>query len=315
MVFALGNRRWLSLVILLLAFAAVLLSALPAGAQGTPENAFPPPDGTTWGDPLSMGEGEAKTFVTLDADGNPSLVGIYFDEAALSGLPEEPSDGGWDIKDADGKILMPCCGHEYIVPLPETAAATPFENVVVNWNPTGHPPAGVYDAPHFDLHFYTIPNEEREAIAVATYDTMCNVPNPPDVGGEHPVAVNCETLDQAVMPLPDDQMPPGYTSVAEVAPGMGNHLVNLQAPELLGEAPFTYTWIYGAYGGRLIFYEPMITLAFLQEQNEEACASIPMPEAMPEPGYYPAQYCIRYLPGEEDGAGAYVVSLESFVEF
>lgn len=315
MVFALWNRRWLNLVILLLAFVALLLSALSAKAQSVSETPFPPPDGTTWGEPLPLGSGEAKAFVTLDEDGHPRLAGISLDEAALSDLPEEPGDGRWDVKDTGGNVIMSCCGHEYILPLPEEAAATPFENIIINWNPTGHPPAGIYDAPHFDLHFYTIPNEERVVIAPAASNEMCSAPNPPDIGGEHPVPVSCETFKMATMPLPEDQLPPGYTSVGEVAPGMGDHLVNLQAPELLGEAPFTYTWIYGAYGGRLIFYEPMITLAYLQEKNEDVCSPIPMPETMPEPGYYPTQYCIRYLPGEEDGAGTYVVSLESFVEY
>lgn len=315
MVFVLWNRRRLSLMILLLALVAVLLSALPAAAQGAPETSFPPPDGTTWGEPQPLGDGEIRTFATLDESGNPRLVGIYFDEAALSGLPQEPSDGSWDIKDAGGNVIFPCCGHETVLEFGEEAGVAPFQHVLVNWNPVGHPPAGVYDAPHFDMHFYITSVEDREAIAPATFDTMCSVPNPPDVGGEHPVPVTCETLEKATMPLPADQTPPGYVSVGEVVPAMGDHLINLEAPELLGEAPFTYTWIYGAYGGRLTFYEPMITLAFLQEKNEDVCTLIPMPEAMPEPGYYPTEYCIRYLPGETDGAGAYAVSLEKFVEF
>jgi hypothetical protein len=36
-----------------------------------------------------------------------------------------------------------------------------------------------------------------------------------------------------------------------------------------------------------------------------------MPEAMPEPGYYPSQYCIRYMSDQD----AFAVTLESFVEY
>jgi len=59
----------------------------------------------------------------------------------------------------------------------------------------------------------------------------------------------------------------------------------------------------------------MITLAFLEERNEEVCTPIAMPEAMSEPGFYPTEYCIRYLAGDGDGNGAFAVSLEKFVEF
>jgi len=217
--------------------------------------------------------------------------------------------------DPDGNILMPCCGHEVVIEFDEEMSAAPFQHALVNWNPVGHPPPGVYDVPHFDFHFYTTSVKDREAIAPAAHDTMCMVPSPADASVMLHLPVTCETLEQAVMPLPDDQMPPGYISVGEVIPGMGDHMVNLQAPELLGEAPFMHTWIYGAYGGRLTFYEPMITLAFLEELTEDVCAEIPMPEAMPVPGFYPTEYCIRHIPSEGDEPGAYVVSLEKFVEF
>jgi hypothetical protein len=300
-------RRSITLVILLFGILAVLL---PVSAQET----FSLPDDTLWGDPQDLGDGQIQTFVTLDELGNPSLVGLYFTEAALSGLPEEMGDGHWDVLDANGKVIIPCCGHEVVLDLPETETPLVFEHVVSNWNPMGHMPAKVYDVPHFDMHFYTISNEDRMAIKSATADTMCSVPNPPDVGGEHPVGVTCETLEEARLPLPDDQLPPGYISADAIEAGMGNHLINSQAPEMAGE-PFTHTWIYGIYGGRITFYEPMITLAFLEEKNEEVCSEIAMPEAMPEPGFYPSQYCIRYLPGDTDGEGVYIVSLESFVEF
>jgi hypothetical protein len=296
--------------ILLLALATTLLAGSSSFAQdlNTPKVPFGP--GTSWGELTGFGNGAIQTFVTADSSGKPEYVGVYFTAGLLSGLPETPSDGKWDVVDGDGNLIIPCCGHEVVLNFPESAATIPFKHFVLNWNPLGHPPAGVYTAPHYDLHFYTISNDERIAIAAATAETMCSVPDPSDTPGEHPVPVSCETLEQAIIPLPENQTPPGYIDVAEVAPGMGNHLVNVTAPEMTGE-PFTYTWIYGAYAGRLTFYEPMIANAFLEERNPETCAAISMPEEMPESGYYPSQYCIRYMSDQD----AFAVTLESFVAY
>jgi hypothetical protein len=300
---------WLRRAITLLTVVFSFLVFLPASAQDT----FPPPDGTVWGDPQPLGNGQIQTFVTPDDAGNPSLVGVAFTESALTGLPQEPSDGRWDVKDASGNVVVPCCGHELVLEFPETDTPILFQHFVINWNPAGHMPADVYDVPHFDLHFYMISNEERMAFEPATADTMCSVPNWPDDGGEQLALVSCETFEEATIPLPADQMPPEYLDVGDVAPGMGNHLIDSQAPEIADGEPFTYTWIYGTYGGRLTFGEPMITIDFLEERNEEVCAEIAMPQAMSEPGFYPSEYCIRYMDGETEGT--FVVSLESFVEY
>jgi hypothetical protein len=305
-------RKTVRIGVAMLALVTTLFAGSSLFAQSSDVQTLPFGAGTRWGGLAGLGNGAIQTFVTADSSGKPEYVGVYFTAGALSGLPETPSDGRWDVVDASGNVIIPCCGHEVVLNFPETESAIPFEHFVLNWNPLGHPPAGVYDAPHFDLHFYTISNDERTAIAAATAETMCSVPNPPDApAGEHPVPVSCDTLEQGTMPLPEAQTPPGYIDVAEIAPGMGNHLVNAAAPELMGTEPFTHTWIYGAYAGRLTFYEPMITNAFFEEHNPETCAAISLPEEMPESGYYPSQYCIRYLSDQD----AFAVTLESFVEF
>lgn len=328
-----SHRRPLVFLIALVISSMTLLAALPAAAQGRIGHTFPPATGTTWGTAQTVGNGQIQTFVTVDSARSPRLVGVYFTEGALSGLPETMSDGRWDVKDANGSVIIPCCGHEFVLDFPASSSVTPFKAFVLNWNPMGHAPSGIYDRPHFDLHFYTIPDSARTAIAAATAETMCSVPNPPEVGGVHPVTVSCETFEIAMFPLSTAHTPPGYISAGAVEPGMGNHLINSRAPELAGPpdprtwrnlginvprdfrakaAEFTHTWIYGANAGRLTFLEPMITLAFLQEQHEKTCTDIAVPEAAAEAGYYPTQYCIRYIAGENGSDGAYVVSLESF---
>lgn len=52
----------------------------------------------------------------------------------------------------------------------------------------------------------------------------------------------------------------------------------------------------------------MITVAFFEERHEEVCTPFGTPQAMPEAGYYPTEYCIRYL----GNADAFTVTLESF---
>jgi hypothetical protein len=308
-------KRFPVLLTVLFVLAAIFMVGVPAFASNPVVGEFPPAEGTHWSDPLDLGDGQVQVFVTLDESDNPLTIGVYFTESALSNLPEELTDGKSSILDADGNVFIPCCGHEFILDVPETDSNLTFEIVGVNWNPVGHPPAGLYEPPHFDLHFYTITDEERLAIEPATAETMCSVPNPPDVGGESLVPVTCETFEEATMPLPDEQMPPGYFNAGAVEPAMGNHLINGAAPEIAEGAPFTHTWIYGTYAGKITFFEPMITLAYLEQLENDVCVDISMPAEMPEPGYYPTQYCMRHLSGDDNGEGAYVVTLEGLIEY
>lgn len=241
---------------------------------------------TEWGDPISVGQGQMKTFVTLNGSGKPKAVGVHFTAAALSGLPAEES--------------------EAVLKFPAAIEATPFDHFGLNWNPHGHAPSGVYSLPHFDFHFYAITEQERAEIkaGTCTNDQDNRIPNPPGV-----VPVTCEVFNRAMQALPADMLPTDYTLIPAVEPEMGNHVIDLTGPEFNGQS-FTHTWIYGAYDGKLIFFEPMITRAFL-EQQKNICQVIKTPEAMPEAGWYPTKYCIRYLRQQD----AYTVSLESFKWF
>lgn len=241
---------------------------------------------TEWGNPISLGQGQMKTFVTLNGSGKPQAVGVHFTAETLSGLPAE--------------------GSESVLNFPTAIEATPFNHFALNWNPHGHDPSEIYTVPHFDFHFYTISQQERADIKAGSCTSAQNnhVPNPPGV-----VPVTCEVFDQAMQALPADMLPTDYTLIPAVEPEMGTHLVDLTSPEFNGQ-PFTHTWIYGAYGGRLTFFEPMIAVSFL-EQQEDVCQTIKTPEAMPEAGWYPTQYCIRYL----NQQNAYTVSFESFKWF
>jgi len=164
--------------------------------------------------------------------------------------------------------------------------------VLLNWNLHGHVPPGVYDVPHFDVHFYMVPIEEVFAI----HDGPCG-----------PELVNCDHFAMAKMPVPDGKMHPDFSDVDAVAPAMGNHLIDLTGHEFHG-MPFTASWIYGVYGGRVTFWEQMVALDYLLSRPN-ACSPIKSPASVAVAGYYPTQRCVRY----DAGADAYVVSLEGFV--
>ncbi|GKZ14523.1 DUF5602 domain-containing protein [Haladaptatus sp. T7] len=257
--------------------------------RGTTD-AGPPSERIAWGPPAAVGNGTIRTFVASTGSGKPRSVGVRFSADALEGLPTAPTDGKWNIP--DGKA--PCCGHETVLGFPETAASIPFRWFMLNWNPTGHPPPDVYAVPHFDFHFYLMPREKRTEIR----------------NGDCPrasTAVTCETLQRGTEPLPSGQRPPDYESLGAVEPGMGNHLMDLTAPEFNGE-PFTHTFLWGTFDGELIFFEPMVTRSFFRDLCTEIRRPITMPTAFPTMGWYPTAYAIRY----SRTGDAYAVSLESF---
>src|SRR5262245_13028749 len=73
------------------------------------------------GEAKPIGNGTARTWVTLGADGKPTAIGVTFTEAALTGLPP---------------ALTPrLIWTEFLLPLPPEASVTGFNHVGLNWNP------------------------------------------------------------------------------------------------------------------------------------------------------------------------------------
>jgi len=271
----------MNIKILLSSLLAVAILLVPVSLAGAAGNGH-----TELGEPVAIGEGQAWTFVTLDDSGKPEAVGLQFNAAALSGLPTETT--ATDLQ------------------FPEAAKSTVFDHFVLDWNPLGHEPPGVYDLPHFDLHFYLIPEEEQALVSAGhcTSAEDSTIPNPP---GEVPVP--CDVFAKAMKPLPIDMAPPDYLLLPVVVPNMGNHMMDPTAAEFSGE-PFTHTWVYGIYDGKITFFEPMITKAFL-ETRPDISVKLKTPEAMAKAGWYPTEYSIRYLP--EGGITSF--SLEGFQRF
>jgi hypothetical protein len=253
----------------------------------------------TQGSDIGLGNGQVSTYAEFQADGTPRAIGVAFSAGVLDGLPSEHSDRHHCFdQNGDGMVTRPdeCSStHEFVIPLPDAVATRsdiPFSWVLLNWNPVGHIPPGVYDTPHFDVHFYMAPIADVFAIA----------------GGPcGPEFVNCEDFETARMPVAANFMHPDFSNVDAVVPAMGNHLIDLSGPEFSGQ-PFTNTWIYGTYGGHVTFYEGMMTLAYLRSRPD-GCSPIKTPPAVEVAGFYPTQYCVRYQASSDQ----YTVSLEAFV--
>jgi hypothetical protein len=247
---------------------------------------------TVRGQSEKIGAGAIQSFLTIDPSGVPIGIGVTMSAGALKQLPRLPNTVSrcFDL-DGDGKHTRhECMGdEERLLDVPDAGApGVPFRWISVNWNPAGH--VAPYAHPHFDFHFHTGPRERIEGIA-------------PGRCGE---LVDCDDFKRASQPVPARYLPPGYVDVGAVVPRMGNHLLDSHSPELKDSLPFTSTFIYGAYEGELIFWEPMITLEYLQK-TRNACLPIRRPEAFREAGYYPTQYCVR-----QDWQGQRTVTLERF---
>jgi hypothetical protein len=240
-----------------------------------------------------IGAGTVQSYVTLEQSGAPRAIGVTLSPGALEQLPPVPNTVSrcFDL-DGNGKHTgHECLGdEERILDVPvDSSAGLPFRWIQVNWNPAGHHHTP-YAQPHFDFHFHTGDRARVEVIA-------------PGRCGE---LVDCGDFKVATRPVPARYVPGGYIDVGAVVPRMGNHLLDSQSPELKDSLPFTNTFIYGAYNGEVIFWEPMITLDFLQS-TKDACLPIKQPQDFRLAGYYPTQYCVR-----QDRRGQRTVSLERF---
>lgn len=254
-----------------------------------------------YGPPSALGGGTVRTYAQIEASA-PRTVGVTFPRTMLSGLPTAMTDGHhcFDV-DGNGQLdpMTECAGgHERELALPTALtqlSGMPLKWALVNWNPHGHGAPGVYDVPHFDFHFYTQPKAERDAI------------RPGPCG----IIVNCEDFARGSIPVPPAYLPADYTDLQMVEVAMGNHLLDQTSPEWNG-APFTRTFIFGSYDGKISFLEPMITHAWLQGlatgQNASGCRPVKQPQAWQIAGWYPQQYCIRYRANRDD----LTVSLENF---
>lgn len=160
-------------------------------------------------------------------------------------------------------------GHEmkeYVLHLPY--AVKPYKFITLDWNPHGHEPSGIYDKPHFDFHFYFVSRAFQQGITCGQQDSEC------------------------LKEVPSKYQVPRYVATPGGVPKMGWHWLDSLSPELNGKI-FKRTYIYGYYGGKMIFLEPMITIKYLQSKVSRT-QSLRLPEDVHYKGYYPRQFKVSY---------------------
>lgn len=217
---------------------------------------------TFYGPAKQMGDGILKSMVIMKHDGTPEAIGLRISEKVLTGLPHEELNITLDLSNKMKGLA--------------------FDHIDFGWNPHGHEPPGIYDLPHFDIHFYMVSVDYKNTI-----------------------------LDPALIEIPPDAkyIPEGYFTPGGLVPYMGEHWLDFNAGELQPGGVFTKTFIYGSYDQEFIFYEPMITLAYLQKKGNEQIA-IPQPAEFQRTGlYYPTTYSINYDAVKKE----YLITLENMV--
>lgn len=245
------------------------------------------------GAPQRLGNGTVRTYVLYDPADRavPIEVGVALSAEALDGLPAPMT------MSAEHMASMHVDTHERLLALP-AQNPTPYEFVQLNWNPSGHEPAGTYDAPHFDFHFWTVPVETRNAIVPSTPQFAEKAARYPAAEFRAPFYVDAATAARV-------------SPAAATVPQMGLHWIDGRSPELQGKA-FTKTYIYGSWDGEFVFDEPMITRAYLSAKRDatdpaqrDEMIDIPTPARRAIAGYYPNAYRISY----DDVAKEYRVAL------
>ena len=158
------------------------------------------------------------------------------------------------------------------VKLPEAARViSGLSHLTVLWESMGHPP-GPFLTPHFDFHFYTVSQEDRNAIDCADLSKPGALP--------------------AGYALPDFALPPEMakmagkdTLVGICVPQMGMH--SLLASDLEAQQVMRGSMVLGYYKSGLIFIEPMISKAMLMEKQS---FDLPIPSIPGRTEVYPRTF-------------------------
>jgi hypothetical protein len=246
-----------------------------------------------------IGNGSVSSYAELGRQGEPAAIGIVFSPTGLSGLPTGGTHWHHCVdRNKDGTVDHATeCLHtfEHVIPLPDAVARRrdiPFKWVLLNWNPMGHIPPGIYDVPHFDVHFFIEPIANVFALQAGP----CGLE-----------FIRCDQFEMGKQSIPSNYVHPDFRSVDAVSPAMGNHLIDLTGPEF-NKQPFTRSWIFGVYGGKVTFWEEMVSHAFLLTKPN-ACNPIKSPKSVAKSGFYPTVSCIRH----NAATGETSVSMETFV--
>ena len=154
-------------------------------------------------------------------------------------------------------------------------AQSGLSHLTVLWESMGHPP-GPFLTPHFDFHFYTMGQAERDAIDCG------------DLSKPAALAANY-VLPDIGLPPPMAALTKADTLVGLCVPKMGMH--SLQGSLMEGTDPFRGTMVLGYWKTGLIFIEPMVSKAMLMEKKN---FDLPIPTIPGRAEAYPRAFRADY---------------------
>ena len=219
---------------------------------------------TFYGPQVHIGDGKVRSWIRITHDGVPQEMGLEMTEGALQNLPKAPAG-------TTGEFTV-----EYLIPLHQKAKeVTPYDHIEIDWQANGHFPPGIFDVPHFDIHFYTISLADQMAIPAPGPSTI-SLFGPPPAG----------------------YLPAEYTIMAAPIAKMGRHWLDATTFPTPSN-PFTHVLVYGTFYNKVVFIEPMITRSFLLT-NTTVHQAIKQPTVYnPSGTYYPTMYNI-YRDGKKE---------------
>ncbi len=171
---------------------------------------------------------------------NPTEVSLVVPMASIENAPATETEMKWPP--------VP----EAVLDVPEAVKqGSGLTHFTMYWEASGHAPAP-FMQPHFDFHFYVVPQAERMAIDCVDTSKPAALP------------AGYELHDE---PLPPDMAKMmGVSSLVGICVAqMGMHA--LPAAEVEGKTPFRGDMVIGSYKAKTVFIEPMITKAMLMEKK------------------------------------------------
>lgn len=196
---------------------------------------------------------KVTSWARVAANGSVTEVGITLPLGVAQNPPSQPGTGP--------------LGAVAVIPFPrEARESTYFDHLELHWNPHGHPPACCFGVPHFDIHFYGVPEALVRQVA------------PPDTA-----------------PPAAERLPAGYAypGINECVPEMGVHA--MRPGDLLPNGKFTAVMVAGFYKGRMTFIEPMVTRKKLLEKRSFSL-DVPRPAQLGRATQYPTRFSAAYDP-------------------
>ena len=249
---------------------AALLSTLVLATLASCGGADSPTTSIVQGDTKTFGSAQMSTWAKIDSAGGVLEAGAIIPLSIIRSMP----NAGDGPAGAIATLKYPAA----------VVAKTFFNTLVVQSNMMGHPGA-YYSTPHFDFHFYQVPE--------ATIRSW--------------TALGGDPLSQS----PTVSLPAGYVMEPNFVPEMGTHAITQEdMASMDATRVFIKTMIQGYFAGKPIFVEPMVTQE-LMLSKESFTLPVPRPDrfGLAAPTLYPTKFQADYDAAKD----AYIFTYSNFI--